>query len=178
MDNKYLNIVDENDNIIGQETREQIHQEGLLHREVGIYFITPNKEMIFQHRAKDKDTFPNLLDATVGGHVEMGDSYPETAVKETKEETGVEINIDDLVLFKKIRRKFSRDNQTGKINNVWAHIYLYHFQGKLTDLKVEEGKAIGFEAWSMERLKNISETDKDKFIPYIINFVLDNLLDK
>jgi len=174
----YLNIVDENDNIIGQETRERIHREGLLHREMGIYFITPNKEIIFQHRAKDKDLYPNLLDATVGGHVEVSDGYQATAIKEAEEETGLKINEEDLLLFKKIRKTYSPDSQTGKINNIWAHIYLYHFQGKLEDLKVEEGKAIGFEAWSMDKLKNMSESDKEKFIPYVINFVLDNLLDK
>lgn len=178
MDNKRLNIVDENDNIIGKETRDKIHREGLLHREVGIYFITSNKEIIFQHRAKDKDLYPNLLDATVGGHVEIGDDYKTSAIKEAEEETGIKIKAENLVLFKKIRKNYRLDPQTGKINNVWSHIYLYEFQGKLTDLKVEEGKAIGFESWTMDKLKNISETEKQRFIPSVIDFVLDNLLDK
>ena len=72
---EYLNIVDDNDNIIGQKTREEIHQQGLLHQEIHVYFITPNKEIIFQHRAEDKDTYPDLLSATVGGHVDIGDTY-------------------------------------------------------------------------------------------------------
>lgn len=80
-----LDIVDENDQIIGQATRDKIHRQGLLHREIHVYFITPQQEIIFQHRAKDKETFPDLLDATVGGHVEIGDSYELTAIKETEE---------------------------------------------------------------------------------------------
>lgn len=62
-----LEVVDENDNIIGFETRAKVHEQGLLHREIHIFFITPNGEVIFQHRAKDKDTYPDKLDATVGG---------------------------------------------------------------------------------------------------------------
>lgn len=92
---EYLNIVNENDEIIGQETRENIHKQGLLHHEVHVHFITPNKEIIFQHRAKDKDFYPDLLDATVGGHVEIGDTYEKTAIKETREETGLIINEED-----------------------------------------------------------------------------------
>ena len=77
-----LEVVDENDNIVGLETRVNVHKDGLLHREIHIFFITPNGEIIFQHRAKDKDTYPDKLDATVGGHVDPGMSYEETAIKE------------------------------------------------------------------------------------------------
>lgn len=62
-----LEIIDENDNVIGLETREKIHKEGLLHREIHVWFFTPRGEIIFQHRVKDKDIYPDLLDATVGG---------------------------------------------------------------------------------------------------------------
>ena len=71
-DNRKLNIIDENGNITGEETRENIHKQGLLHREIHVWFYTPKGEILFQHRAKDKDTYPDLLDATVGGHVEIG----------------------------------------------------------------------------------------------------------
>ncbi len=177
MKREYLNIVDENDNIIGQESREKIHNEGLLHREIHVYFITPDREVIFQHRAKDKDTYPNLLDATVGGHVDLGDSYQEAVIREIKEETGLKVDIDDLVLFSKVRRKAFFDKLTGKVNNAWWENYIYNFKAELSDLKTEKGKALGFESWSMERLKNISEEEKKRFIPYVIDFVLDNLID-
>ena len=100
-----LNVVNEEDEVIGEETREKVHQDGLLHREIHIFFITPQKEIILQHRAKDKDTYPDLLDATVGGHVEIGDDYISTAVKEAKEETGFDIDKEKLVLLKKMRKE-------------------------------------------------------------------------
>ena len=177
MKKEYLDIVDENDNIIGQETREKIHQDGLLHREIHVYFITPNKEIVFQRRAKDKDTYPNLLDATVGGHVDLGDNYQDAAIREIKEETGLKVKIDSLIFLNKVREKLSFDKVTGKTNNAWRENYIYNFNGQLSDLKIEEGLAIGFESWSVEKLKNITETEKQKFIPYVIDFVLNNLLD-
>lgn len=113
-----LNIVDKNDNIIGTESREVIHSKGLLHREVHVHFVTHKNEIIFQHRAKDKDTFPDLLDATVGGHVEIGDNYSESAIKESLEETGVEVRISDLIPLDKVHNK-SEDKATGKINHAF-----------------------------------------------------------
>ena len=164
-----LNIVDNDDKIIGERTRTEIHQKGLLHREIHVYFITPNQELIFQHRAKDKDTYPDLLDATVGGHVEIGHSYEETAVKELEEETGLKINISELIFINKTKRR-SEDKITGKINNAFRESYVFLFKGNLDDLKIETGKALGFEIYSVEKLFSLSDVDHQKFIPYILEF--------
>src|SRR3989338_9985388 len=104
-DDRKLNIVDEAGNIIGIDSRENIHQQGLLHRETHVWFYTPKGEIIFQHRAKDKDTYPDLLDATVGGHVEIGSDYLKTALAEVAEETGLKIAADDLRFITMVRSK-------------------------------------------------------------------------
>ena len=171
-----LNIVNDNDEIIGEEYREVIHRKGLFHREVHVYFVTPKNEIIFQHRAKDKDTFPDLLDATVGGHVEIGDDYGVSAVKETFEETGVEISISDLIPLDKIHKK-SEDKLTGKINHAFQQEYIYIYKGKLEDLQIEADKGLGFESWSIEKLLGSSEEEKDRFIPYIYKFTSTVLVD-
>ena len=164
----FLNIVNEDDEIIGVASREDIHRQGLRHREIHVIFITPKNEIIFQHRAKDKDTYPDLLDATVGGHVEIGQSYEEAVIKETEEETGLKLKISDLKFVGKVKRE-GRDETTGKINNVFNRRYLYIYSGKINDLKIEVGKGIGFEAWPLDKILNISDSDKNKFIPYILN---------
>jgi isopentenyldiphosphate isomerase len=162
-----LEVVDENDNVIGLETRTKVHEQGILHREIHIFFITPNGEIIFQHRAKDKDTYPDKLDATVGGHVEPNMSYEETAVKECKEETGIDIDPSKLFFLTKMRKK-TFDKLTGKTNNTIRSQYAYFYEGALSDLQVEEGKAEGFEAWKIDDLYSLSENDKVKFIDLLL----------
>ncbi len=166
-DGKVLSVVDEDDNVIGEATRKEIHQKGLLHREIHVWFITPNGEIIFQHRAKDKDTYPDLLDATVGGHVEIGDGYEKTALKEIEEETGIRADSKNLHFLKKLRTR-SEDNMTKTINNTVRAQYAYIFRGMISDLRVEEGKALGFEAWPIDELSNLSEEDRRRFIPLIL----------
>lgn len=171
-DNRKLNIVDESEKIIGEETRENIHNQGLLHQEIHVWFYTPKSEIIFQHREKDKDTYPDLLDTTVGGHVEIGSDYENTALQELAEETGIKIEKNNLAFIQMVRSK-TFDTGTNKTNNVIRAIYAYRYEGKVEDLKVEKGKAIGFESWPFEKIFNISDEGKKRFIPSI--FEEDNL---
>lgn len=176
MSTEMLNIVDDNDQIIGVEERSVIHEKGLLHREVHVYFVTPDNELIFQHRSKDKDTYPDLLDATVGGHVEIGDSYIEAALKETWEETGVKITATDLILVGMFHNT-STDGVTNKINHAFQSEYIYRFSGNISDLSVESGKSQGFEAWPIDTLMGLDEADKARFIPVLYEFMTTTLKD-
>ncbi len=168
MKEEQLEIINENDEVIGLESRKIIHQKGLLHREIHIWFMTTNQEIIFQHRAKDKDTYPDKLDATVGGHVEPGMSYDETALKEGGEETGITLDPSKLKAIRKMHKR-SFDEATGLINNTIRTQYVYLFDGNVNNLQVEDGKAIGFETWKIDLLHTLPKKDQEKFIPMILS---------
>lgn len=172
-----LEVINEKDEVIGLETRAKVHQDGLLHREIHIWFLTPNGEIVFQHRAKDKDAYPDKLDATVGGHVEPNMSYEETAVKECKEETGIDIDTSKLLFLRKMRKK-SFDEATGLTNNTIRSQYAYLYEGAISNLQVEEGKAEGFEAWKIDSLSQLSDADKNRFIPLILREDMMGLFDE
>ena len=167
-DGRILNIVDEAGEVIGEDSRENIHSKGLLHREIHVWFYTSVGDIIFQHRAKDKDTHPDLLGITVGGHVEIGDDYKDSALKEVKEETGLTISSNDL-RFIKFTHTRSSDPVTHNINNSLRAAYVYCYQGNIDDLQVEKGKSLGFESWPIDKILNISAEDKIKFIPSIFD---------
>lgn len=167
VDNRRLNIIDKDGNIIGEETRDNIHNQGLLHREIHVWCYTPKGEIIFQHREKNKDTYPDLLDATVGGHVEIGSDYENTALQELEEETGIRAGRNNLAFIKMVRSK-TLDTATNKINNVIRAVYAYRYEGKAEDLKVEKGKIIGFESRSLENISDVSDEDRKRFIPSIL----------
>ena len=161
-----LDIIDEDENIIGEETKENIHKKGLLHREIHVWFYTPKAEIIFQLRSKHKDTFPNLLDATVGGHVEPGDDSITTALREMSEETGVKAKAEDLRLVSKLRWR-ALDTVNQMVNNVIRTIYAYQYDGRLSDLRSEEAQ--GFEAWPVNKLsKGLTLEEKKRFAPSML----------
>lgn len=159
-----LEVVDENDVAIGLEDRETIHKCGLLHKEVHVIFITPQKEIIFQHREKDKSSWPDKLDATAGGHVDPGESYEAAAIREAKEETGVEIKVSDLVPLGKIRTKIAEPG-LDITNNVTRFCFAYLYTGALEELQIEKGKIIEFVKYQIDSLVNLLDQEKAKFIP-------------
>ena len=48
-------------------------------------------------------------------------------------------------------------------------MYLLKKKVEIDDLKIEEGKALDFEGWPVEKLFNLTEGDKKKFIPTLLD---------
>lgn len=166
MDSCLLDVIHEDGTVLRQATRREVHERGLLHEEVHVWFYTVRGEVFFQHRAKDKDTHPDMLDATVGGHVEAGDTYEETVIRETEEETGIRIKPENLTFLRTTITR-SYDPVTGMTNHARRNVYAYRCDGRLEDLKVEEGQAIGFEACMIDRFLVSPEQDAARFNPSV-----------
>jgi len=91
-----LDVVNDNDEVIGQAERDRVHREGLVCRLVYVCFYTTNREIILQKRSDTKKNDPGKLTTTVSGHVASGQSYAEAATRETVEESGIEVSAEDL----------------------------------------------------------------------------------
>lgn len=159
-----LDVIDEQENIIDQISRNEVHGKGLLHREVHVWLHTPDDKIIFQKRSSTKDTFPNFLDASVGGHVDLGETPEVAAIKELAEESGIIAEFSQLNFITK-RRSYSVDSKRNKINNVIRYLYSYLYTGDINDLVVEEGKGDGFVSYSISELESINKKELEKFIP-------------
>jgi isopentenyl-diphosphate Delta-isomerase len=96
-----LDIVNDEDIVIGQEMRSTVHQLGLQHRGVHVFLFTPDGKLLVQKRSADRIHSPSMLDCSVSEHVKAGESYLEAAMRGMKEEMGVEgIEIKPLVKFR------------------------------------------------------------------------------
>jgi isopentenyl-diphosphate delta-isomerase len=162
-----LNLLNEKGEIIGEEFRSVIHQKGLLHGEVHVWLITPENEVIYQKRAADQETYPGLLDATAGGHIDLGESAEVSAYRELEEETGVVVEKGDLVFIDTKIGKPGYDEVTGLTNYAIKYTYAYLYDGSIENLVAAEGD--GFEKFSLDQLKNLSDKDKKRFIQRLIS---------
>jgi len=163
-----LNVLDNEGNIVGEEYRDVIHKKGLLHAEVQVWCVTPDNRLIFQHRAKDKDTYPDLLDATAGGHVDLGETFEESAKKELLEETGTHCEPVQILFLQTDIRK-ATDPATGMTNNVRRNLYVLKQSVAIEDLHIESGKALGFVSYSFDELRNLDKDERNKFIPTLLD---------
>lgn len=89
-ENELFDVVDENDEVIGQEVRKTVHEKNLLHRAVHVFVFNKRKELLLQKRSLLKDKFPGAWDSSAAGHLDAGESYEDCVVRELEEEIGIE----------------------------------------------------------------------------------------
>lgn len=92
-----IDVLDSNGRKTGDvRTRSEVHRLGLWHRTVHIWLFDENGDILFQKRAHDKENNPNLYDTSCAGHISAGDSSRESAIREIREELGLQKKSGDL----------------------------------------------------------------------------------
>jgi 16S rRNA (adenine1518-N6/adenine1519-N6)-dimethyltransferase len=95
-----FDVVDERDEVIGQETRGEVHRLGLPHRAVHVLVFNARGQVFLQKRSLKKDRQPGLWDSSASGHVDTGEDYDACAMRELREEIGLSLNAAPRRLFK------------------------------------------------------------------------------
>jgi len=95
-----LDIVDNQDRVVGSLSRGEIHRRGLMHRSVHVLVFDGEGSILLQKRSMQKDQCAGMWDTSCAGHVESGDDYAVTAPRELEEELGFAPSSKLTVLFK------------------------------------------------------------------------------
>lgn len=77
--------------------RSQVHRDGLWHKSAHIWVRDHAGRILLQRRALDKDTHPGLWDISAAGHLSAGEPSLDAAVREIREELGLDISPSRIV---------------------------------------------------------------------------------
>jgi 16S rRNA (adenine1518-N6/adenine1519-N6)-dimethyltransferase len=110
-----FDVVDQDDHVIGQAPRGEVHEKDLLHRATHVFVFNKRGDLLLQKRSGLKDRHPGVWDSSVSGHLDAGESYETAALRELEEEMG----IIPAELPQEIAR-IAASARTG-----WEHIRLY-----------------------------------------------------
>jgi len=95
---KYFPLIDENGTTIGKATRSQCHNGSkLLHPVIHLHVFNSNGDLLLQKRSQNKDIQPGKWDASVGGHVDFGETIETALFREAKEELGIDDFIPEFI---------------------------------------------------------------------------------
>ena len=95
-----IDIVDKNGIPTGVSVpKSEIHAKGHLHNTAHVWFYDASGNILLQQRAASKTICPLLWDVSVAGHIDAGETPEQAAVREAKEEIGVDNSEDDLLIF-------------------------------------------------------------------------------
>lgn len=113
-----IEIVDSEGRFTGQVMdKDEAHSKNLLHNEVAVLFINSKGQTLLQKRSANKRFDPNKW-ALCAGHVDAYESLVDAAIRETKEEIGLELRKEDLIPF------LEKEITKGKTN---SHIMYFYY---------------------------------------------------
>ena len=150
-----IDIVDESDNVIGQDKRTNKFEKEFISRNVAIFILDGKGDALIVRRSPQKRSFPNRYDLAACGNVMSGESYMEAAKRELKEELGIECELNFL---EKIFNEFKEKNKTLKY---FTGVFMGYHEGeiKLNDELVEP-------KWlSIKQIEKMLEENNELFTP-------------
>jgi len=100
MTEEIFDVVNEHDEVVGQQSRSEVHRLGMMHRAVHVLVFNAAGLLFLQKRSLKKDRQPGVWDSSTSGHVDSGEDYDVCAVRELQEEIGLKLNAAPERLFK------------------------------------------------------------------------------
>lgn len=80
--------------------RSLVHMDGVPHGTAHIWVVREHEDktydLLLQKRSQGKDSYPGCYDISSAGHVQAGDDFLPSAIRELKEELGIEAGEGDL----------------------------------------------------------------------------------
>jgi len=143
-----FDVVDINNNVIRQASRDEVHQKKLMHRSVHILVFNSQVNLFLQKRSLIKDENPGLWDTSAAGHLDSGEDYLNCAKRELKEELGISVAMDEVMRI------------PAQLATLWEHIHVYkcvtNNKIKINKQEINEGRF-----WSMpEIMQSIKSNPK------------------
>ena len=157
---EYLNLYDKDGNLVNEKGIRGV-PSNYLKGIVIIYIENSKGEFLIQKTSKSRGS----VFATTGGHVDYGDTFDSTIIKEVKEELGLDISND---LVKEVT-SFTYDTDIQKVYYLKKDI-------DIKDITIKEDEVEYVKWMSIEEIKDLIEKDEyregniDGF-----NYILENI---
>ncbi|NQU78145.1 NUDIX domain-containing protein [Candidatus Woesearchaeota archaeon] len=159
MADHYVDVVNENDEVIGKELKSRKPELGFISRVVAVMLRDSDNNFIVCKRAAHKEIFADKYDLAACGNVNLGEDYTQAAIRELREELNIECPLEMLDQF------YQEFEHKGDKLKFFCGVFLGH-----TD---EEPKLnhelVSFKRMSFEELEQEMENNPDKFCPGFIN---------
>ncbi len=160
-----VDIVDENDKVIGQDTLQNAHNKGLWHRAVHVWVFNSNGELFIQQRNRKKMIVPLHWDSSAAEHSQSGESYEQAAVRGLKEELG--IDADKLKLEKLVKKKSIYEVKGQYCNREFIQLFKCIYDGKIN---YDEGESETGKFFEMAEIKKLINGKSMLFVPIFVDF--------
>jgi isopentenyl-diphosphate delta-isomerase len=147
-------------------TRGEIFGDGLLHAASHVWIWRRSKdniEVLVQKRATAKKTWPGLLDISAAGHIDLGETPEQAAIRETEEEIGLDITPKQLQPITVHRAHLVSPN--GSIENEFQFLYLLELPDDF-DFILEVSEVASLQWKMLEEFTDEVTNHLDRYVPH------------
>lgn len=149
-----IDLVDEQDLVVGETTKKEAHEKNLPHRLGCVYVFTADGKLLVQVRKG------GILDHSACGHVRKSEGYYEAAVRELREELSVEDTIEEVGTFFADERFPSHNYQ----RKHWFGLFELKLpQGAENNLKLQDDEVEAMIPMSLEEIADKMRAEPEKF---------------
>jgi isopentenyl-diphosphate delta-isomerase type 1 len=99
MAEEQFDVVDQQDRVLWQAPRSEVHARQWLHRAAHIFVFNSRGELLIHRRSATKDECPLMFTSSASGHLAAGEGYEIAAVRELEEELGLKSPIQFLTVI-------------------------------------------------------------------------------
>ena len=183
MFDEIIDILNEDLTIQKPCLKSEVHTYGHLHASVHIWLYTLDGKLLIQKRSPNKIAFPNLWDVSVAGHITSGETIIISAIREVKEEIGLEVIESELLKIGSFKEYHKHKDDF--IDNEIHHTYIYNLKKGINQLKlqneeVSEIKLISIDEFTSELKKEgfekIYVPHYSEYYDFIINEIKKQLI--
>lgn len=160
-----FDLVDLNDNVIGETNREICNQNGDLHRMVAIFVFDQKGELYLQNHQR-----LCMIDHSVGGHVIKGEDYDTAAKREGFEELGLNFPLKKISVF------FSNRVPGGK--NIRHMFGLYECFPPKSWKFIPNDEVKEIFPMPIEKIVELMNSEPEKFTPGFIHTMKEYIVQK
>ncbi|WP_299391625.1 NUDIX domain-containing protein [uncultured Gelidibacter sp.] len=157
---EYIAILDADGSPTGKTAlKSEIHKKGHYHNTSHVWYYNANAEILLAQRAASKTIYPLLWDISVAGHVDAGETIEQAAIRETREEIGIEITEDALHKIGVYECFQSYPN--GIIDNEFHHTFISEINCSLSDLTTDPEEVEQAKLLSIPEFKELLENSEN-----------------
>jgi len=116
--------------------KAEAHRVGAWHRAAHVWIVDGDGRLLLQRRAEVKENWPGKWDVSVAGHVGAGESAIAAAIREAREELGLDLNPSDLTHIGTIPEQCVLNGGT-YLDNEIHEVFLVRRNIDLTSLRLD-----------------------------------------
>ncbi len=161
----YTEVLDESGTATGEVAELlEVHKSGAWHKAVHVWIVNLRGEILLQKRSEWMHLFPGAWDLSVGAHVSKGEMPLETAIRETKEELGIDVPESEFeYLFLEKNQDDGLPNSL--LNNEFNDVYLVRLKEDTPTFHLEKKEVTEIKFFTLGEFEKMIGMERSYFAP-------------